>query len=190
MCVQCPLVKKVIVYRRTGESSVSFTAPRDEWWHEVVPNARPYCPCEPRVRVRKACGAPVSRQHGVECSGAEALLVRRLGATAAAEALAHSHGHTVIDKVLNFYRNTKAPPGVHRAIFEAISGIYTKCLGYQQQANGFWKKPEEEQGRRTDEEEQEPDGGVPARQRQRVAYRPNPGSRRRPSGLPQPRGVG
>ena len=47
LCVQCPLVKKVIVYRRTGESSVSFTAPRDEWWHEVVPNARPYCPCEP-----------------------------------------------------------------------------------------------------------------------------------------------
>ena len=138
----------------------------------------------------KACGAPVSRQHGVECAGAEALLACRLGATAAAEALAHPQGHTVIDKVLNFYRNTKAPPGVHRAIFEAISGIYTKCLGYQQQPNGFWKKPEEQQGRRTEEEEQEPDGGVPARQRQRVAYRPNPGSRRRPSGLPQPGGVG
>ena len=35
------------MYQRTGDKSVSFTAPRDVWWHEVVANARPYCPPEP-----------------------------------------------------------------------------------------------------------------------------------------------
>ncbi|KAH6602738.1 hypothetical protein BASA61_000827 [Batrachochytrium salamandrivorans] len=40
----CPSIKNVIVFQRTGDPSVPFTAPRDVWWHEVVPIQNPYCP--------------------------------------------------------------------------------------------------------------------------------------------------
>lgn len=43
----CPLVEKVLVYRRTGSEKVPFTAPRDVWWHEAVATQRPYCPPVP-----------------------------------------------------------------------------------------------------------------------------------------------
>ncbi|KAJ3012089.1 UNVERIFIED_CONTAM: acetyl-CoA synthetase [Siphonaria sp. JEL0065] len=41
-----PLVEKVIVFQRTGDDHVPFTAPRDVWWHEIVNLQRPYCPVE------------------------------------------------------------------------------------------------------------------------------------------------
>ncbi|KAJ1728823.1 acetyl-coenzyme A synthetase 2 [Coemansia biformis] len=40
----CPEVEKVLVFRRTGNESVPFSAPRDVWWHEAVAAQRPYCP--------------------------------------------------------------------------------------------------------------------------------------------------
>ncbi|KAI8320272.1 acetyl-coenzyme A synthetase [Martensiomyces pterosporus] len=40
----CPEVEKVLVFRRTGNESVPFNAPRDVWWHEAVAAQRPYCP--------------------------------------------------------------------------------------------------------------------------------------------------
>ncbi|KAJ2802785.1 acetyl-coenzyme A synthetase 2 [Coemansia guatemalensis] len=43
----CPDVEKVLVFRRTGNESVSFSAPRDVWWHEAVAAQRPYCPPVP-----------------------------------------------------------------------------------------------------------------------------------------------
>jgi acetyl-CoA synthetase len=42
---QCPSVKNVVVYRRTG-SAVTMKAGRDHWWHEVVANASADCPAE------------------------------------------------------------------------------------------------------------------------------------------------
>jgi acetyl-CoA synthetase len=44
--VQCPSVKKVVVYRRTG-SDVQMQPGRDHWWHELLETAGPDCPPEP-----------------------------------------------------------------------------------------------------------------------------------------------
>ncbi len=42
---QCPSVKNVVVYRRTG-SPVEMKAGRDHWWHELVAKASEECPAE------------------------------------------------------------------------------------------------------------------------------------------------
>ena len=44
--LECPSVKDVIVYRRTG-SEISMTAGRDHWWHELQETASEDCPAEP-----------------------------------------------------------------------------------------------------------------------------------------------
>ena len=43
---QCPSVKNVVVYRRTG-SPVEMVKGRDHWWHELVAAAEKECPAEP-----------------------------------------------------------------------------------------------------------------------------------------------
>jgi acetyl-CoA synthetase len=40
---QCPLIKTVVVFQRTGDSSVPFIPNRDVWWHEEMAMQRPYC---------------------------------------------------------------------------------------------------------------------------------------------------
>ena len=42
---QCPSVKSVVVYRRSG-SAVEMKAGRDHWWHELVAKASEECPAE------------------------------------------------------------------------------------------------------------------------------------------------
>ncbi|KAJ3284741.1 acetyl-CoA synthetase [Rhizoclosmatium sp. JEL0117] len=44
---QSPCVEKVIVFQRTGDEKVPFSAPRDVWWHEECNSQRPFCPAEP-----------------------------------------------------------------------------------------------------------------------------------------------
>src|SRR3984885_10777489 len=44
--VNCPTVKNVVVYRRTG-SPVTMKEGRDQWWQDLVDNAAPECPAEP-----------------------------------------------------------------------------------------------------------------------------------------------
>jgi acetyl-CoA synthetase len=43
---QCPSVKHVVVYRRSG-SPVDMQPGRDHWWHDLVEKADPVCPAEP-----------------------------------------------------------------------------------------------------------------------------------------------
>ncbi len=43
---QCPTVKNVLVYRRTG-SEVKMEPGRDHWWHELMETASADCPAEP-----------------------------------------------------------------------------------------------------------------------------------------------
>jgi acetyl-CoA synthetase len=43
---QCPTVKNVVVYRRSG-SSIEMQAGRDHWWHELMAAAEKECPAEP-----------------------------------------------------------------------------------------------------------------------------------------------
>jgi acetyl-CoA synthetase len=42
----CPSVKNVVVYKRTG-TEVAMKAGRDQWWHELMASASPECPAEP-----------------------------------------------------------------------------------------------------------------------------------------------
>jgi acetyl-CoA synthetase len=42
----CPTVKNVVVYRRTG-SAVSMKEGRDQWWHDLAAKAPADCPAEP-----------------------------------------------------------------------------------------------------------------------------------------------
>jgi acetyl-CoA synthetase len=42
---QCPTVKNVVVYRRSG-SEVAMQAGRDHWWHELMAAAEKECPAE------------------------------------------------------------------------------------------------------------------------------------------------
>ena len=44
--VNCPTVKSVVVYQRSG-SPVSMQPGRDHWWHELIQTAEPECPAEP-----------------------------------------------------------------------------------------------------------------------------------------------
>lgn len=43
---ECPNVKDVIVYRRTG-GDVSMSAGRDHWWHDLTQGVSSECPAEP-----------------------------------------------------------------------------------------------------------------------------------------------
>ena len=43
----CPSVKSVVVYRRSG-SPVNMLAGRDHWWHDLMNAASPDCPAEPQ----------------------------------------------------------------------------------------------------------------------------------------------
>jgi acetyl-CoA synthetase len=43
--VQCPSVKNVVVYKRSG-SAVTMVPGRDHWWHELVAKASEDCPAE------------------------------------------------------------------------------------------------------------------------------------------------
>ena len=42
---QCPTVKNVVVYRRSG-SEIAMQAGRDHWWHELMAKADAECPAE------------------------------------------------------------------------------------------------------------------------------------------------
>ena len=42
----CPTVKNVVVYRRTG-SAVNMKPGRDQWWHDLTAKAPAECPAEP-----------------------------------------------------------------------------------------------------------------------------------------------
>jgi acetyl-CoA synthetase len=43
---QCPTVKSVLVYRRTG-ATVAMQPGRDHWWHQLMETALAECPAEP-----------------------------------------------------------------------------------------------------------------------------------------------
>ncbi|KAJ1551375.1 acetyl-CoA synthetase [Nowakowskiella sp. JEL0078] len=43
---QCPCIKKVVVFQRTGDPSVQMIPDRDVWWHDEILKQRTYCPPE------------------------------------------------------------------------------------------------------------------------------------------------
>jgi hypothetical protein len=85
------------------------------------------------------CGANLTRIHGIHCSGAAAgiladtdlvqVLVRR-------EPL--NEHETVIDQLLNTFRNGNEPMDFYFKIATFIGMIYTACRNMVQQENGYW----------------------------------------------------
>lgn len=68
----CPLVEKVLVLRRTG-NSVPWTEGRDFWWHEEVLKVPNYCPCEIMDSEDPLFILYVSKLVGPKCSSADDL---------------------------------------------------------------------------------------------------------------------
>ena len=86
--------------------------------------------------------ADLSRAHAVMCSGAEESLRRQYG-----EFLDPNSKFTIIDQLLNRFRNGIPRPSFYRDLEEAIGLIYRKCRGLVQKENGFWaEKLENEHG--------------------------------------------
>ena len=82
------------------------------------------------------CGDSLSRIHAVDCSGAKEELVKIYGS------LPDSFGRTIIDKLLNRFRNRqKSPKALYSNIANAIGMIYKDCLGFIQAPNGQWMDP-------------------------------------------------
>lgn len=79
----------------------------------------------------------LSRQHAVTCSAAAAMLQERYPGH-----LQNYSSQNSIDRLLNCFRAATPAPDFYAHIHEAIALIYTRCLGYQQAKNGFWKEPD------------------------------------------------
>ena len=81
---------------------------------------------------RCQCGLEMSRTHSIACSGAGELLMHRFG-----QEINRASPLNWISQLLNVYRNS--PDGqVYNVLYDAIKMIYENCLGYRQQANGFF----------------------------------------------------
>lgn len=81
------------------------------------------------------CGVELSRQHGLDCSGAAAFLRDNF-------ALEWDRDNEM-DTVLNATRHQADARDTNRKLFSALSMIMDRCRGYQLQPNGFWVLPEE-----------------------------------------------
>ena len=102
---------------------------------------------------------PLSRAHALDCSGARAFLEDRFRQELAV--LDPSlNDLNVLDKLLNKFRLEPPTETFYVDIHHAISLVYTRCLGYRQQQNGYWVREEND--------EDDEDAPRPAAQRRRI----------------------
>ncbi len=52
------------------------------------------------------------------------------------------HSDTLMDQLLNKYRNEPPNGRFYDELFEAIKLVYTECLHWRMASNGFWKASE------------------------------------------------
>ena len=84
-----------------------------------------------------ACQHELSRQHALECSGAEGYLQECL------PELQEHASHNILDHLLNEYKNTKyseLPPNFYEKIYNAVCMILSQCLHYSIMPSGWWKR--------------------------------------------------
>jgi hypothetical protein len=83
------------------------------------------------------CNQELSRQHGLDCSGATAYLTRKYYSL-----LDPNSALNVMDELLNKCKDKQCSKSFYYTISKAIAMIYVQCLGFRQQKNGFWVDPE------------------------------------------------
>jgi hypothetical protein len=91
----------------------------------------------------KSCNDQVSRAHAVQCSGANNYLLGTYNDDYKKFINENAFG-TFIDYLLNLYRFALPGGDFYSNIAKAIGLIYTKCLGYKQQSNGFYSQAVED----------------------------------------------
>ena len=113
----------------------------------------------------KNCDAhtPLSRQHALDCSGARQFLEDRFQ-DALGDIDASLDNLNVLDKLLNKYRLAPPSETFYVDIHHAISLVYSRCLGFRQQENGYWINDNPDQG--------DQDGPANPAQRRRYAQEP------------------
>jgi hypothetical protein len=84
------------------------------------------------------CGVEMSRVHAIECSGANELLFNRFG-----DEINQDSEVNWISQILNLYRKS-TESRIYNVVYGAIKMIYENCLGYRQQANGFFAENREQ----------------------------------------------
>jgi hypothetical protein len=88
---------------------------------------------------RNCDGGKLSRQHAVTCSGAEDYLRGKYG-----NDINNELNQTALDQLLNKYRNEPPNRIFYGHIFQAISKIYKKCMGFTLRRNGYWAQAVED----------------------------------------------
>jgi hypothetical protein len=98
------------------------------WLYGIVVRHQPCKNCPEQT--------PLSRQHALECSGAQAFLLARYP-----DALEEEQGPptNILSRLLNRFRLQPPHPGFYLDVQEAISRIYSRCMGFLQKENGFWQ---------------------------------------------------
>jgi hypothetical protein len=80
----------------------------------------------------------MSRRHALSCSGADDWLRDQCGHLVSATDYPNLN---LLDRLLNKFRLDPPMADFYKILSHAISLIYSNCLQYQQQDNGFWQAP-------------------------------------------------
>lgn len=87
------------------------------------------------------CGEELSRNHAVECSGAQDFLKRKYREEFLEMERSNYRG-TIIDLILNKYRSSNEHQ-IYKNVADGIALIYRNCLKFKQKPNGFYEPREE-----------------------------------------------
>jgi hypothetical protein len=83
----------------------------------------------------KKCNQELTRKHAIECSGAREFLQEKFPEI---QEPPIQKRFTLLDNILNRYRNRKKDIDFYHNVYLAIAKIYVECHGFEQAANGFW----------------------------------------------------
>ena len=86
-----------------------------------------------RHQTCKKCGLELSRKHALQCSGMENKLRKKYR-----KHVCENNHITVLDQLLNKFRNDQGKTAVWKDIHKAIDAIYRSCLKMKQKRNGFY----------------------------------------------------
>lgn len=96
-----------------------------------------------RHEICKKCNGELTRKHAINCSGALGYLKEQFPEV---EEPPERTRLTLLDNILNKYRNKKKDVDYYNNVYLAIAKVYVECHGFEQAANGFWILPQDGEG--------------------------------------------